>query len=373
MLVATLPADVNLSEWCRRMRVSRQSAYQWRARFAQFGVEGLVERPRAAKHPAGRTPDEVEDQIVRLRKELSDQGLDAGAASIGWHLTQRQLPCPSVSTIWRVLVRRGQVVSEPKKAPRRVWARFERERPNELWQIDATHYPLADGTVVEIINQLDDCSRVNVDAFGVWSCTSPTAVQAFHRAAQRYGLPAELLSDNGRAFTCGDTHVKVVFEATLERLGIRKFHSSPYHPQTCGKVERFHQTQKRWLRKQPQPETLEELQALLDEFRVLYNEQRPHRALNRRTPASVWAEKPKAQPARLATVPSTTITTRLVNGNGTLAIDQRFLIGIGLAYQHQTVTVIRTGDHITIAHPQTAEVLRDLTLDRTRTYQPQHP
>jgi transposase InsO family protein len=373
MLVATLPPDVNLSEWCRRTGISRQTAYKWRARFSEFGVDGLAERSRAARRPAGRTAGEVEDQIVRLRKELADNGLDAGADSIGWHLAQQQLPCPSVSTIWRVLVRRGLVVPEPKKAPRRVWKRFERERPNEMWQIDATHYPLADGTVVEIINLIDDCSRVNVDAFAVLSCTSPAAVHAFSRAAQRYGLPAELLSDNGRAFTCGDTVTKVVFEAMLERLGIKKYHSSPYHPQTCGKCERFHQTQKRWLRHQPQPETLEELQALLDRFRVIYNEQRPHRALNRRTPTSVWAEKPKAFPARLATLPSTSITGRVVKDNGTLVLDQRIIIGIGLAYAHQAVTVIRTGDHVTVALTATAVVLRDLTIDRTRTYQPQHP
>jgi hypothetical protein len=277
-----------------------------------------------------------------------------------------------VSTIWRVLVRRGLVVPEPKKAPPRVWKRFERERPNELWQIDATHYPLSDGAVVEIINLIDDCSRVNVDAFAVASCTSPTAVQAFNRAAQRYGLPAEVLSDNGRAFTCGDTPIKVVFEATLERLRIIKHHSSPYHPQTCGKVERFHQTQKRWLRHQLQPETLTELQALLDRFRSIYNEQRPHRALKRRTPASVWAEKPKAVPARTATAPPTTITTLIVADQGNVRI-HGLIIGLGAAYRHQSVTVISTGDHITIAHAETAAVLRELTVDPTRTYQPQHP
>jgi transposase InsO family protein len=372
MLVAALPADVNLSEWCRRMGVSRQTAYKWRARFAEFGVEGLAERSRAAKRPAGRTSSDVEDQIVRLRKELSDDGLDAGADSIGWHLTQRQLPCPSVSTIWRVLVRRGLVVPEPKKVPRRVWKRFERERPNEMWQIDATHYVLADGSDVEIINLIDDCSRVNVDAFAVASCTSPAAVQAFDRAAQRYGLPAELLSDNGRAFTCGDTVTKVVFEATMERLGISKHHSSPYHPQTCGKCERFHQTQKRWLRRQRQPDTLDELQALLDQFRVIYNEHRPHRALSRRTPASVWSENPKAVPTGTATARSTTITNLTVGDQGNVRI-QGLIIGLGATHRHQPVTAIRTGDHITITHADAAIIVRELTIDPGRTYQPQHP
>jgi transposase InsO family protein len=375
MLVAALPADANLSEWCRRTGISRQTAYKWRARFAEFGVDGLTERSRAARRPAGRTPSEVEDQIVRLRKELGDQGLDAGAESIGWHLTQRQLSCPSVSTIWRVLVRRGLVVPEPKKAPRRVWRRFERQRPNELWQIDATHYLLGDETVVEIINLIDDCSRLNVDAFAVRSCTSALAVRALYRAAERFGVPAELLSDNGRAFTCGDTAAKVVFEATLERLGIAKHHSSPYHPQTCGKVERFHQTQKRWLAHQTPPDTIEELQTLLDRFRVVYNEHRPHRALHRRTPASVWAEKPKAVAAQTATA-AASATTRIANltvaDNGVVRT-QGFSIGTGMAYTGQRVTVIRAGDHVTIAHADTAEVLRELTLDPTRKYQPQHP
>ena len=357
MLVATLPSDVNLSEWCRRMRISRQSAYKWRARYAEFGVAGLVERSRAAKRPAGRTPDEMEDRIVRLRKELAGNGLEAGADTIHWHLTRRGCVPPSVSTIWRVLVRRGLVVPEPAKAPRTRWTRFERERPNELWQIDATHYSLVDETVVEIVNLIDDCSRLNVDAFAVVSCTSPAAVQAFNRAASRHGLPAELLSDNGRAFTCGDTPTKVAFEAHLERLGITKHRSRPYHPQTCGKVERFHQTQKRWLRRQPQPATIEELQARIDRFRTIYNEERPHRALNRHTPTSVWTEKPKAAPVRSATVAATTITERVVSDNGTIHA-QELIIGVGSAHRHQTVTVIRADDHITIAHAETAAILR---------------
>ena len=120
---------------------------------------------------------------------------------------------------------------------------------------------------------------------------------SFRAGFTRWGLPASVLTDNGAIFTAKQRgEGRVALEVELGALGIRFDHSRPYHPQTCGKVERFHQTQKKWLTAQPRPATLAALQSQLDQFTAYYNTQRPHRALNRRTPAQAYTARPKAIP-----------------------------------------------------------------------------
>jgi len=132
LLVATLPEDVKLAPWCRRLGISRQTAYKWRARYRAEGVAGLAERPRAAKRPAGRISAELEDRIVAARKWLCDVGLDGGPASVWSLLTDRGVVgVPSEATIWRVLVRRGQIVPEPRKRPKVAYQRFVLRRDTE--------------------------------------------------------------------------------------------------------------------------------------------------------------------------------------------------------------------------------------------------
>jgi len=370
MLIATLPDDVQLASWCRQLGISRQTAYKWRARYRLEGPAGLEDRSRAARRPAGRISAELADRIVALRKWLGEAGLDDGPASIwGWLHEHHVEEVPSEATIWRVLVRRGQIVPQPQKRPNVTYCRFERDRPNELWQIDATHATLATGVVVEVINLVDDRSRVCVDSLAVTVCTSPAAWKAFSRAAARYGLPAELLSDNNAAFRSYVNGAQPpVFERNLEALGIRTVHSRAHHPQTCGKVERFHKTQQRWLAKQPAPNTITELQHLLDQWHDIYNEQRPHRGLGRQRPADVWTAFPKAHPVQTAATLHTIVRNhRVTAGRITLARD--CIVMIGRAYSGQLVTTIRRGDHLIVIAVDTAEILRDFTIDPTRTHQ----
>ena len=371
MLVATLPDDVKLAPWCRRLGISRQTAYKWRARYRLGGPAGLESRSRAAKRPAGRIGAELEDRIVAARKWLCDVGLDGGPASVWSLLTDRGVVgVPSEATIWRVFVRRGQIAPQPKKRPKVAFKRFVRERPNECWQIDATHTALDSGRVVEIINVIDDCSRLCVESLAVAVCTSPAAWKAFSRAAVRYGLPAELLSDNGAAFRAVAPGARpVVFERNLLGLGIRTLHSRPHHPQTCGKVERFHQTQQKWFAVRPAPETLDELQQLLDEFRDLYNHHRPHRGIGRRRPGDVWAALPKAHPAHVATEHETRVRDNHVTSSGTISVARDCIVYVGRAHTGKQVTSIRRGDHLTIIEADTAEILRQLTIDPSRRLQ----
>ena len=179
-----------------------------------------------------------------LRGELEAQGHDAGAETIAYHLAQRGEEVPSVSTIWRILRREGLVVPEPHKRPRCSLIRFCAQLPNEMWQADITAWSLASGEVVEVLNLIDDHSRLHLGSDAYSRVKAADVVQSFHRAAQLHGLPASLLSDNGAVFTGSYRHGKVLLEYELERLGVAFKNSRPYHPQTNGKDERFHRTLK---------------------------------------------------------------------------------------------------------------------------------
>lgn len=222
----------------------------------------------------------VEDAIVRVRKDYPHWGPKKIAAV----LARQGVSPPAVSTIGRVLVRRGLVVPSPR--PRRaVLRRFERAASNELWQTDASVHHLADGSAFWVVDVIDDHSRFLT---GVEVGAAPTAAlawRAFRGAAARYGLPGELLTDNGLTFTGRLHQVTVSFERQVRAAGVRMIHARPYHPQTCGKTERAHRTLRQWLATQPAPVTLDDAAALLAEFRHHYNHQRPHEALGQATPA----------------------------------------------------------------------------------------
>lgn len=369
LVLAALPASENLSAWCRRFGVSRQQAYVWRRRFAAGGLEALADRPRVAQHIANRLGGEVEDAIVRWRKQLSDGGLDAGAASIWDAMKAAGEPAPSEATIWRVLQRRGLIEANPRKRPRASLRRFAAERPNELWQIDATHWSLGDGTVVEIVNVIDDHSRVCVASLAAPVTTALEAIKAVTRGIARWGCPAAVLSDNGRVFNGRTGDVVGLFERHLRARSIRALRSTPYHPQTCGKVERFHQTLKKWLDAQPAAATIAELQHSLDVFVQLYNHQRPHRAVARRPPAEAWAATPPALPTPSSDTDVLAWHGLRVGTTGNVKAGD-YLIQTGARAVGRTVTVLIIENHCLIIDDLSGHTWRNFTLDRDRRYQP---
>ncbi|HLI57509.1 MAG TPA: helix-turn-helix domain-containing protein [Actinomycetota bacterium] len=228
---------LNTAALCRERGISRKTFYKWKARFKAEGLAGLEPRSRRPHHSPDRVSDRTEDLIIEMRKRLKDQGFDAGPATIRYHLRYRGLPTvPSESTIWRVLRRRGFVTLQPQKRPRTTYRRFEADLPNECWQIDATHWSFLDGRQVEIINIIDDHSRLAVANRAVKVTTSPEAWMAFIEGAQRFGMPLRCLSDNGLAFSGRLRGFQVFFEAQLKEAGVRSITSRPFHPQTCGKV-----------------------------------------------------------------------------------------------------------------------------------------
>ncbi|MGH3640776.1 MAG: integrase core domain-containing protein [Mycobacterium sp.] len=289
----------NVSAFCREKKISRQTFYKFRTRFALEGLHGLQERSRRPVSCPGQTPPSVEEVVLRTRKELYDAGLDHGPQSILWRLQRvgfDQVPSPS--TVWRILTRHGVITPQPQKRPKSATKRFCFKRPNECWQSDWTEWHLADGTAVAIAGSLDDHSRYLVGlAAGLGAGTGELVWSVMLAGITECGIPSMSLTDNGIMYSGRLRGYESAFEANLRALGVRTINSRPYHPQTCGKIERLWQTLKKWLRAHDAPGTLADLNELLAGFRAFYNQNRPHRALHGATPAEAFAATEAARPA----------------------------------------------------------------------------
>jgi transposase InsO family protein len=364
--------------------VSRSWLHELLARYRAEGDAAFEPRSRRPHNSPGATPAQTVELVLRLRKELSEAGLDAGADTLGWHLAHHHQITLSRATIHRILVRHGAVIPAPAKRPKSCYLRFAAEQPNETWQSDVTHYRLAradggPGPDCEIITWLDDHSRLALHVSAHARITGPIVLATFRQATDLHGYPASTLTDNGMVYTtrfAGGRGGRTGLEHELRRLGIVQKNSAPNHPTTCGKVERVQQTLKKWLRAKPaQPASLAQLQALLDHFVVDYNQHRPHRSLPQRaTPATVYAARPKATPAadrgrdthdrvRTDRIDSTGCVTLRVNG-------RLHHIGIGRTHAGTHVLLLVQDLHVRAVDAATGELLRELTIDPTRDYQP---
>jgi transposase InsO family protein len=364
---------MNVSEVCRGSGVTRKTFYKWVERYRREGLAGLGERSSRPLSSPSRTPDTVEEAVVALRAELMSAGMDHGAVTLQWHLARRSWPdgvrVPSASTVYRILVRHGLVEPEPRKRPKSSWRRFEAPAPNEWWQIDAMDWATAAGPV-QVLNVIDDHSRAAMRSRAVGSATTLEAWTTFSQAAQQWGLPNGVLSDNGLCFSGKLRGFEVLFEANLRDAGIRPITGRPFHPQTTGKVERFQQTLKKWLRQQPLAADTADLQHQLDEFCRIYNNERPHQGIGRVTPISRWHASPASGPADRPLEHPTPArpTVRHVQVNdGKVSIDEHD-IQIGARYTGTDATVITDGTYATVYVND--QLVRHLKIDPTRRYQP---
>jgi transposase InsO family protein len=362
-----------IGELARAYGIDRSWLYRRLARYRREGERGLELRSRRPHRSPTRIADLFEDEIVALRKDLLDRGTDAGAATIQVHLARRHQTVPSMSTIWRVLKERGFITPQPHKRPKSSWKRFVADLPNECWQADVTHVEVADGMVFEVLNVIDDHSRVCVGSRVFVTTRSPDVVRTLHRAAAEWGYPERFLSDNGAIFTASKGGGVGDLEAELLSLGIASTHSRPYHPQTCGKVERFHQTMKKFLAKQDPATTKKQLQGLLDRFVAYYNEVRPHREIGRRTPAEAFAAREKSWPrGPKIDAAGHRIRHDKIDKSGVVTLRYRgrlHHIGVGRAYAGWRVVLLVDGRHIRILGAD-GSPLRRLELDPSRDYQP---
>jgi transposase InsO family protein len=356
--------------------VHRSWLYKLLKRYRLEGPGGLQARSRRPHRSPSRIVDRYEDEIVTLRKELLDLGVDAGAETIRYHLQKRHSEAvPSVSSIWRVLKARGFVTPQPQKRPKSSYRTFCADLPNEMWQSDMTHFTIATGEVLEILNMLDDHSRLCVASRAFVITRAPDVVRTFYKAAETLGFPQSVLTDNGLIFTNQSVHgFAGAFEMELAGLGILSKHSRPYHPQTCGKVERFHQTLKKFLSEQDPIYTKKQLQACLDRFVLYYNEVRPHRAIGRRTPKEAYAARekarPKAEPLDLSGGRKIRHDKLDSKGTVTLRINGRMHhVPCGRPFAGWRVRVLVDGLDIRVIGVD-GSPLRHLKLDPTRNYQP---
>ena len=388
VITAVLVEGQPVAEVATRYGVHRAWIYKLLARYREEGELAFEPRSRRPKATPTATAPVVVELVLALRKQLAEQGLDAGADTIGWHLTHHHRTQLSRATINRILVRAGAVIAEPAKRPKSSYIRFEASMPNETWQSDFTHYRLAgpDSTPggasegeVEVISWLDDHSRYALHVSAHRRVTGPIVLATFTQTVAQHGIPASTLTDNGMVYTtrfAGGRGGRNHLEHELRRLNIVQKNSRPGHPTTCGKVERFQQTLKKWLRAQPeQPATLTDLQALLEQFQDEYNHRRPHRSLPRRsTPATAYAARPKAAPD---TDRSTDTHDRVRGdkiskaGNVTLRIAGRLRhIGVGRTYAGTYVILLVEDLNVRVINAATGELLRELTIDPRRDYQP---
>jgi transposase InsO family protein len=343
----------SVREVCRRHRISPDTFYAWKRAYEAGGLEGLLPASRRPRSSPRQLPAELEDQILTLRKDhgwgprkIRDTLARQTAAA-----TQAGVPdpptVPAISTIQQALARRGVLAPRPRRPPRRSEGqRFARAASNELWQIDGAQRHLADGSPYWVIDLVDDYSRYCPNVLVGPALTGQLAWTALRAAVAAYGLPAQLLSDNGLCFT-GRLHgIVVSFERQVAQAGIRFAHSRPYHPQTCGKVERLHATITHYLAHHHQPpRTLVEAQAQHDAFREHYNTTRPHQALDGATPAERYQPgQPQHLPV-IELVPADTnppgcLRRRVSPSNGTFTYAKRSF-NLGDRWAGVTVGVLR--------------------------------
>jgi transposase InsO family protein len=370
---------INVSRVCRETGVSRAAFYVKLARFKAEGSAGLQPRSRAPHRRPTATRAHVAEAVLRARKELADQGWDNGALTIHWRLLDiargelhpstggpvlDPAEVPSRATVHRLLVERGQVTPQPRKRPKPS-RRFVHPAPNAVWQIDGTDLELADGSEVTVVQIVDDHSRLDIACRAARSENGVDVWTALAAGFAAYGHPACVLSDNGAAFSGKRRRWPMVdMERGLAQLGITTIVSSIGHPQTCGKNERAHLTLQQWLKAQPAPQTLTELQGLLDSYRAGYN-QRRHQALDGDTPHQRFHATERAHPVG----PAPRVAgqaTRTVSSTGVIGVAGTS-IGLGRRHAGTTAEVFWQGDRVTVLIDDT--VAASLTLDRSVRYQ----
>jgi transposase InsO family protein len=371
---------ISQAEAARRYGVTPGWVSKLLTRYKLEGEAAFAAQSRRPHNTPTATPPATVELIHSIRSSLETAGHDAGAHTIAWHLNTHHNITIHPTTIWRHLKKRGTITPQPQKRPRSSYIRFQAELPNETWQSDFTHYRLATNADTEIITWLDDHSRFALHVSAHHRITAKIVLSTFQETTQTYGEPASTLTDNGMVFTtklaAGRRGLNSLnaLEAHLAKQGIRQKNSTPGHPTTCGKVERFQQTMKNWLKQQSRPQTLLELQNLINQFIVDYNQHRPHRSLGRHTPEQAYNALAKAQPDPSLLNTESRVRYDKVDTTGSISFrhaGKMHHIGIGRHYKNTRVIMLVDGLEIRIVDQQTGELLRELTLDISKDYQPQ--
>lgn len=291
-VVRAVSGKERMAALCREFGISRPTGYRWRRRFEQAGsVTAIVERSRRPAHSPAQTAGEKEQCVVALRQEHG-----WGAKKLAVLLREAGTPL-TVITINRILQRRGLVRKKESHPP--ALQRFERAAPNELWQMDGKgEYRGGAGTCYPL-SILDDHSRYVVGLYGLGAFTAAQVYPCVVRTFERYGVPEAMLMDRGSIWWGTKNGYGLTWlSVRLIEQGIGLLYGRVHHPQTQGKVERFHRTLDEALRYRGKPQRLTEWHVALEEFRRVYNEQRPHEALGMQRPAERYRASSRNYEAR---------------------------------------------------------------------------
>ena len=330
-------------EVARRLGVSRQSVHNWIARYEQGGLAALADRSHRPSSCPHQTPAEIEAQVCELRRQHPGWG----PRRIEHQLAKDGLdPVPSRSSIYRCLRRHGLIELRRRRKRREEFRRFERDRPMQLWQLDVMGgVALEDGIELKAVTGVDDHSRFCVVAHLVRRATSKAVCEAFTGALRRYGIPDEVLTDNGKVFTgrFGPRPVEVLFDRICRENGISHRHTGVRSPTTTGKIERFHQSLRKEFLDGRVFSSLEAAQEALDDWVADYNTERPHQALEMVTPADRFRLTPLAKDASSIPVDAAEDhpgqwVLRRVASNGLVSVDNQ-MFSVGNAYKAQLVDV----------------------------------
>ncbi len=355
-----LADGLSVSEVARRYAVARQTVHRWIARYRKGGLGSLADRSHRPDSCPHQMPALIEARVLELRR-IHDEW---GPIRIRHAQAREEIhPLPGRSSIYRALLRAGLIEARRRRRRKADYRRWERSAPMELWQLDVMgRVFLADGTELKVVTGVDDHSRFCVLAQLVQRATARRVCAAFSEALRRYGVPEEVLTDNGRVFTArfGSRGAETLFDRICRENGITHRLTAVRSPTTTGKVERFHETLRREHFSKHTFETIEEAQQALDAFVEDYNALRPHQSIGERTPAERFrlraAEAPGLMVQDPAEAPEQTVTPvspgghlRKVDGNGRIFFaGVRYRVGRFLA--GQLVNVQIDGDIVRILH-----------------------
>jgi len=290
--------NANITQLSQRFKISRKTAYKWLRRHREKGEPGLMD---ISRRPL-TSPKRIAPQIETLALSVRDEQTAWGARKIKRRLEDmghEGLPCPSTMT---QILRRNHRLDPAESAKHTPWKRFEHDAPNRLWQMDFKgHFAMRLGRC-HALTALDDHSRFALILTACSNERGETVRACLTEAFRRYGLPERMTMDNGSPWGSDTEHPYTPLTAWLILLGIRVSHSRPYHPQTQGKDERFHRTLKAEVLSGRLFDDIEPCQRRFDEWRGVYNLQRPHEALGMATPASRYVPSPRAFPETLPVI-----------------------------------------------------------------------
>ncbi|WP_445165898.1 IS481 family transposase [Mycolicibacterium sp. Dal123E01] len=289
-VLAVISDGLSISQVAQKVGVSRQTLHSWLARYEAEGLEGLADR----SHRPASCPHQMSAAVEAALLELRRSRPYWGPRRLVFELAKRKVsPLPSESAVYRALVRAQMIDPHLRDRRSRKWKRWERATAMELWQMDVVGgFPLADGTSAKVLTGIDDHSRMCVCATVMARERTRAVCDGLRGALVRYGLPAQILTDNGKVFTGRFNHppVEVLFDAICRENGIEHLLTQPRSPTTTGKIERFHRTLRREFLGGREPfRNVKAAQQALDEWVEFYNTDRPHQALQMATPGSRFA------------------------------------------------------------------------------------